>query len=172
MGDGDVSLRLLVRDDLDLLAELVSDPSTRRFTRIPEPPPDGFAETWFATYEAGRADGTREAFVVVAGGHGVGLALAPVIEREAATAELGYLVAPQARGRGHATAALRLLSDWALDQLGLVRLELLIGTENLASQTVARRAGYTLEGTLRSTHLKQGIREDTQIWSLLRSDPR
>ena len=169
---GDVSLRLLGAEDLDLLGELVSDASTRRFTRIPEPPPDGFAQTWFAAYEAGRADGTREAFVVVADGDEVGLALAPVIEREAATAELGYLVAPHARGRGHATAALRLLSEWALDELGLVRLELFISTENVASQTVARRAGYTLEGTLRSTHLKQGIREDTQIWSRLRSDPR
>ena len=169
---GDVSLRMLGAGDLDLLAELVADPSTRRFTRIPEPPPDGFERAWFAAYEACRADGTREAFVVVADGVDVGLALAPSIEREAASAELGYLIAPQARGRGHATTALRLLSDWAFDELDLIRLELLIGTENIASQTVARRAGYTLEGTLRSTHLKQGIREDTQIWSLLRSDER
>ena len=52
----------------------------------------------------------------------------------------------------------------------MIRLELHIGTENVASQTVARRAGYTLEGTLRSAHLKQGLREDTQIWSRLRTD--
>jgi RimJ/RimL family protein N-acetyltransferase len=168
---GDVSLRLLDAGDLDFLAAVSSDESTRRFTRIPEPPPDGFAARWLSAYEAGRADGTREAFVV-ADGDDVGLALAPSIERDAATAELGYLIAPHARGRGHATTALRLLSDWAFEELDLVRLELRIGTGNVASQAVARRAGYTHEGTLRSTHLKQGIREDTQIWSLLQSDPR
>ena len=84
---------------------------------------------------------------VVADGVDVGLALAPSIEREAASAELGYLIAPQARGpRGHATTALRLLSDWAFDELDLIRLELLIGTANLASQTVARRASATPPG--------------------------
>jgi RimJ/RimL family protein N-acetyltransferase len=166
----DVSLRLLGAADVSFLAAVASDESTRRFTRIPEPPPVGFAQAWLSAYEAGRADGTREAFVVVADGADVGLALAPSIEREAATAELGYLVAPDARGRGYATTALRLLSDWAFEELGLIRLELRIGTENLGSQTVARRAGYMLEGTLRCTHLKQGIREDTQIWSRIRSD--
>jgi len=165
-----VSLRLLGEDDLAFLSEVVSDESTRRFTRIPEPPPAGFAQTWLGVYEAGRADGTREAFVVVEDGSAVGLALAPSIDREAATTELGYLVASRARGRGLATIALRLLSEWAFEELGMIRLELHIGTENVASQPVARRAGYTLEGTLRSAHLKQGLREDTQIWSRLRTD--
>jgi RimJ/RimL family protein N-acetyltransferase len=165
-----VSLRLLGRDDLAFLSEVVSDGSTRRFTRIPEPPPAGFAQTWFGAYEAGRADGTREAFVVVEDGTAVGLALVPSIDHEAATAELGYLVTAEARGRGLATIALRRLSEWAFEELGMIRLELHIGTENVASQTVARRAGYTLEGTLRSAHLKQGLREDTQIWSRLRTD--
>ena len=166
----EVSLRLLGEDDLTFLSEVASDESTRRFTRIPEPPPAGFAQTWLGAYEAGRADGTREAFVVVEEGRAVGLALAPSIDREAATAELGYLVSASARGRGLGTVALRLLSDWAFDELEMIRLELHIGTENGASQTVARRAGYTLEGTLRSAHLKQGLREDTQIWSRLRTD--
>ena len=94
----EVSLRLLGEDDLTFLSEVASDESTRRFTRIPEPPPAGFAQTWFGAYEAGRADGTREAFVVVEEGSAVGLALAASIDREAATAELGYLVAAQCQG--------------------------------------------------------------------------
>jgi len=79
-------------------------------------------------------------------------------------------VAPNARGRGVATAALGLLTEWALTELGLQRLELQISVDNLASKRVAERCGYVLEGVLRSVYLKNGVREDTEVWSKLASD--
>ena len=100
------------------------------------------------------------------------MALAPVVEREAATAELGYIVARAARGRGVATAALDLLTDWALLELGLQRLELRISVGNTASKRVAERCGYVREGVLRSVYLKRGVREDIEVWSRLASDVR
>jgi RimJ/RimL family protein N-acetyltransferase len=145
---------------------LVADPAVLRFTRVPEPPPPGFARTWLAAYREGRRDGSREAFAIVdAGGAFLGIAVAPRIERAARTAELGYVVAPAARGRGVARAALRLLTEWAFAELDAVRLELLIGVENEASKRVAEACGYEREGVLRSLHLKQGRHEDTEIWS-------
>ena len=39
-----------------------------------------------------------------------------------------------------------------------------------ASERVAERCGYTREGTLRSVHVKEGLRSDTGIWSRLRTD--
>jgi RimJ/RimL family protein N-acetyltransferase len=78
-------------------------------------------------------------------------------------------VLPEARGRGAATAALRLLSEWAFAS-GLVRLELLISVENPASKRVAERCGYAFEGVLRSMHVREGFREDTEIWSRLPGD--
>ena len=150
-----------------VVEELVRDPLSVRFTRIPEPAPPGFVRSWLERYEAGRRDGTREGFAVVDGeGAFLGLALAPSVEREAATAELGYIVAPEARGRGVGTEALRLLTEWALAQ-GMARLELRISVENEASKKVAARCGYELEGILRSTYLKAGRREDTELWSRL-----
>jgi RimJ/RimL family protein N-acetyltransferase len=98
------------------------------------------------------------------------MALAPTIEPEAATAELGYLVAPGARGRGVASAALALLTEWALTELQLERLELRISVDNEASKRVAERCGYALEGVLRSVYLKNGLREDVEVWSRLASD--
>jgi RimJ/RimL family protein N-acetyltransferase len=163
----DVHLEPLGLEHADAVEELVRDPLSVRFTRIPEPAPPGFVRSWLGRYEDGRRDGTREGFAVVAGdGAFLGLALAPAIEREAATAELGYIVAPDARGRGVGTEALRLLTEWALAQ-GLVRLELRISVENEASKRVAERCGYALEGVLRSTFLKAGKREDTELWSFL-----
>jgi RimJ/RimL family protein N-acetyltransferase len=50
------------------------------------------------------------------------------------------------------------------------RLELLISVENDASKRVAERCGYVREGVLRSLHVKQDVREDTEIWSRLATD--
>jgi RimJ/RimL family protein N-acetyltransferase len=134
-------------------------------------PPD-FARTWLARYEEGRRDGTREAFAIVDDEGGfLGLALVPQIDRETRTAELGYVVAPAARGRGVASEALRQLSAWAVAELGIFRLELLISVDNAASKRVAEKCGYICEGVLRSFHVKQDVREDTEIWSRLATDP-
>lgn len=79
-------------------------------------------------------------------------------------------MAPAARGRGVATAAVRLLTDWGFSERGLLRLELLISVENVASIRVAERCGYVQEGVLRSLYVKQDVREDHAVWSCLLSD--
>jgi RimJ/RimL family protein N-acetyltransferase len=155
------------------VAALVADPDVVRFTRFPVPLPDGFLARWYARYRDGRADGTRAAFAIVdAGGAFLGLALAVHIDGEAREAELGYLLAPGARGRGAATQALRQLSAWAFAVLDAQRLHLLISVDNQPSSRVAQRAGYTLEGVLRSLYVKQDLRSDTEVWSLLPTDVR
>jgi RimJ/RimL family protein N-acetyltransferase len=151
---------------------MLDDPDNLRFTRVPEPVPPDFAQAWLGIYEEERRTGTREAFAIVGdGGQFLGLALAPKIDRETRTAELGYVVAPGARGRGVATEALRRLTTWAFEELGMLRLELLISVDNAASKKVAERCGYVREGVLRSAYFKQGRREDTEIWSRLVTDP-
>ena len=168
-----VTLTPFAEAHLAAIPALTDDPETGRFTRIPVPPPPGFPRAWLDLYEQGRRDGTREAFAVVDADDGsfLGLALAPVIEADDRTVELGYVIAPYARGRGVATGALRLLTEWAFAELGAERAELLISVDNAASKIVAERSGYVREGVLRSMYVKQGIREDLEIWSRLPSDP-
>jgi RimJ/RimL family protein N-acetyltransferase len=163
----------LNRDHLSALAALVEDPDVLRFTRVPDPPPPGFAETWLAGYESGRLDGTRDGFAIIEdpGGELVGVAVAPTIDRPARTVELGYVVSAAARGRGIATEALRELTAWAFAELDVLRIELVISSSNAASKRVAASCGYVYEGTLRSAHVKQEIRDDTEIWSRLTTDP-
>jgi len=60
---------------------------------------------------------------------------------------------------------------------GLVQVQMLwphieISVDNRASSRVAERAGYVREGMLRSLHVKQDLRSDTEVWSLLPSDVR
>jgi RimJ/RimL family protein N-acetyltransferase len=151
---------------------MLDDADMLRFARVPEPVPAGFAQTWLERYQEARSSGTREAFAIVGDdGDFLGLALAPSIDRETLTAELGYAVAPAARGRGVAVEALRQLTEWAFGELGMRRLELLISVDNAASKKVAERCGYVREGVLRSAYFKQGRRENTEIWSRLPSDP-
>src|SRR5581483_8558705 len=102
---------------------MLADPDLLRFTRVPEPAPPGFARTWLERYEEARRAGTREAFAIVGDdGNFLGLALAPSIDEDGRTAELGYVVAADARGRGVATEALRQLTAWAFEERGMLRL--------------------------------------------------
>jgi RimJ/RimL family protein N-acetyltransferase len=168
----DLRLVPLSRAYLPLLERAIADPDIVRNTRIPEPPPPGFAEYWLGRYEEGRAEGVREGFAVEdEDGRPLGLAVAPRIERDARTAELGYVVLAEERGRGIATEALSLLTEWAFAELDAVRLELMISVENEASKRVAERCGYVLEGVLRSVYVKPGRWEDTEVWSRLATDP-
>jgi RimJ/RimL family protein N-acetyltransferase len=156
---------------LDAVAELIEDPLSIRHSRIPEPPPPDFAHQWYARYETGRSDGTREAFALEdEAGAFLGLTLAPAIDRVTQTVELGYMVAPEARGRGVATEALRLATEWAFAELGAERIELMISVDNPGSKIVAERCGYVCEGVLRSVYVKPGVRSDTEVWSRLPGD--
>ena len=167
----EVRLELLGEQHLTDVAVMFDDEGVLRYTRLPNPVPEGFERDWLAFYEEGRGEGTREAFAVVdETGAFLGLALAFGYEPEGRQLELGYVVTPQARGRGVATEALRLLTKWALSELGALRIELRISADNPASKRVAENAGYRYEGTLRSFHFKQGIRMDFEIWSRLASD--
>jgi RimJ/RimL family protein N-acetyltransferase len=159
-------------DYLPVLRDLLADPDTVRFTRVPEPVPVDFERTWAATFEQRRVAGTGAVFAMLDDGDVLGLAFAPHLDTATQTAELGYVVAPWARGRGVASEALRQLTDWAFGERGMVRLELYIDAANEASKRVAQRAGYTFEGVLRSRHVKPSRRADTELWSRLVDDPQ
>jgi RimJ/RimL family protein N-acetyltransferase len=77
---------------------------------------------------------------------------------EVAIGEVAYVVAPTARGRGLATAAVRMVSRWALGDLGLARLQISVHPDNTPSLRVAERAGYVREGMVRSLKLIRGVR--------------
>lgn len=164
-------LEPLSEDHLPAIEAMLVDKDLLRYTRVPEPVPYGFSETWYEFYEEGRAEGTREAFAIVEEGRFLGLALAVRISREEQTVELGYVVAPAARGRGVATEGLRQLTEWAFAELDALRLELWIDVLNEPSKRVAERCGYMREGVLRSVYFKQGRRHDFEIWSRLPTDP-
>lgn len=83
-----------------------------------------------------------------------------------------YWMADSERGRGWASRAAATVADWALDELGLERLELGHRVNNPASGAVAQTAGFIREGTERGKFLVDGVRIDVHTYGRLRSDPR
>ncbi|MBV9353989.1 MAG: GNAT family N-acetyltransferase, partial [Chloroflexi bacterium] len=82
-------------------------------------------------------------------------------------AEVGYFLAREARGQGHAVRAVRLVCAWGFDALGLERIDLLVATGNAPSQRVAERAGFTREAVLRSYFPSSEGRLDMVAFGLL-----
>lgn len=86
-------------------------------------------------------------------------------------AEVSYFLRASARGRGLATRAVRLVSRWAFDELGIERIELRAHLDNDASCRVAERAGFTREGIERASRAwPDGTRFDSILYSLLPGD--
>ncbi|WP_272570121.1 GNAT family N-acetyltransferase [Providencia sp. PROV255] len=69
--------------------------------------------------------------------------------------DVGYGVFSGFRGKGYASQALKMLSDWLMTDGGFNRLELGVKPENVASKKVALKAGYIHEGISRSRLINQ-----------------
>ena len=83
-------------------------------------------------------------------------------------ANLGYWVRTSCAGRGVATFAVRLLSDWAFANTEFQRLEIVTAQGNTPSQKVAEKAGAAREGLLRSRLKLNGIMHDAVMYSIIR----
>ena len=84
--------------------------------------------------------------------------------------EIGYTVAPWARGRGYATETARALADWGLAH-GAPRVHLYVDVRNGPSLAVARRAGFTQEGVVRGClEYRDGTRGDAALFGRLATD--
>jgi RimJ/RimL family protein N-acetyltransferase len=151
---------------------LDGDPGTARFTRIPSQPDRAFLTGWLARYERAWDDGSAAGFAArdAATGEAVAFAGLVALDLDKQEGEIGYVVAPSARGRGVARRSVELLTRWGFEALGLQRIELRIDPANEASLRIAQRAGYRHEGTLRNLYFKEGLRSDTAVWSRLADD--
>lgn len=148
LADTVVRLRPPEPDDVDAVFDICRDEEIARFTTIPWPYERLHAVEWIE--ESGRcwAEGVRASFVMVeiATAELVGTLGLVRLDPDRDTAEVGYLVGRDARGRGFAPRAVRLVTPWVLRDLGYRRLELQTDVRNHASQRVAEKAGFRREG--------------------------
>jgi RimJ/RimL family protein N-acetyltransferase len=87
--------------------------------------------------------------------------------------ELSYLIfGEEHAGKGYATEAVQLLTEYLFARLRTNRLQLNIHPDNEPSRRVATKAGYTLEGLMRGCWFHGGTYHDLEIWSILRAELR
>ncbi len=111
------------------------------------------SETFARTTAVNFLRRTDFGFLIFSKSESLFLGIVGVHERDQALArfEIGYWLRTSATGKGHMTEAVNGLTTYAIRYLSAARIEIRADTENAASAGVARRAGYTLEGTLRRT---------------------
>ncbi|QGN48406.1 GNAT family N-acetyltransferase [Micromonospora sp. WMMD558] len=88
--------------------------------------------------------------------------------------EAGCWLEPAAEGRGLVSRAVTHLVDWAVQERGIQRVEWRCNARNDRSIAVARRLGFSLDGTLRSVYpapVGEG-RVDMEVWSVLADEWR
>jgi RimJ/RimL family protein N-acetyltransferase len=172
--DGETALRAWRDSDVPALVAACQDPDIVRWTRVPAAYGEADARFYLRQrYDAALA-GVTAPFAIV---HAATDALLGSIslmrfDWPHARGEVGYWLAAPARGRGHATRAVRLICAWGFDALGLERIDLMAATGNPASQHVAERAGFTREAVLRSYMEGTYERQDMVAFGLLRGELR
>ena len=85
--------------------------------------------------------------------------------------EVGYFIVQACTGRGYATEAAQSMVRYAFTEIGVERVDLQCRADNAASQRVAERCGFTLEGRSRRQHrMKSGALVDVLWYGLLRDE--
>jgi RimJ/RimL family protein N-acetyltransferase len=173
--EGDTALRAWRDSDLEPLVVACQDPEISRWTRVPYPYGSADARAYLLQRHDSLHAGIAAPFAIVSAAdrdHLLGSISLMRFSWQHARAEVGYWLANDARGQGHVTRAVRLITAWAFRSLSLQRIDLLAATGNPASQRVAERCGFTREAVLRSYLQGKDGRQDMVAYGLLAGDPR
>ncbi|WP_410515087.1 GNAT family N-acetyltransferase [Paenibacillus sp. BR2-3] len=83
--------------------------------------------------------------------------------------EIGYWIRSSCAGYGYMTEAVNGITDFAIHTLAANRIEIRCSSRNTKSAAVAERAGYTLEGILRSNSRgEDGELHDSKVYAKVR----
>jgi RimJ/RimL family protein N-acetyltransferase len=163
LGDDELLLREPTQEDVAAITAACQDPEIPRWTRVPSPYTEDHARAWLAS-------GGEDRFLITDRETGELLGSVGLRPDGDGAGEIGYWVKREARGRGVAARAVRLVSEWGLRERGLARISLMTEPENVPSQRVAEKAGYRREGVLRSWMELKGERREFVMFSLLPGD--
>jgi len=106
--------------------------------------------------------------IAVAGEAAGGIGVAPQPDVHRRSAEIGYWLGEAFWNRGIMTAAVRTFTTYAFDAYDLIRIFAGVFSSNPASMRVLEKAGYTREGVLRRSVVKDGQILDQILYAVTR----
>lgn len=129
--------------DLPAIERAASDSEIRRWFDLHTRSPADY----LAAKRAAWAEGTGASFAICDATRPDTCLGHVFVERDdGGRGSIGYWLLEEGRGTGRATRAVRLMASWAVPAMRLDRLRLSTDSENVASQRVAERAGFTRDG--------------------------
>lgn len=164
-----VVLRAFTAADAPLVVEASQDAYISATTTVPKDPSRRAVQAFLERQHERARTGQGWSLVIAEAETDTGVGQIGLWPLGQGGASVGYWVAPPARRRGVAAAALTCLSMWALQQLGLVRLELYVEPWNEGSRRAAAAAGYEQEGLMRSYLEVDGRRRDVLLLARVRT---
>jgi RimJ/RimL family protein N-acetyltransferase len=167
-GDG-VRLRPLREDDAPAYAAAFrDDPQLGRLVGTEKDPDEAAARERIA--DAEQRGGFELAITADGSDAFCGLVAVHSIELAHGRAEVGFWLAPGARGARLGTRAVALVVDWLFDGAGLRRVEMTTTPDNAGALVLARRLGFEEEGVLRQRAIERGRAVDIVWFGLLRDE--
>ncbi|WP_020555188.1 GNAT family N-acetyltransferase [Embleya scabrispora] len=170
---GPITLRPFTADDVEDTRTACADEVIQRWIPLPRPytletSVDWCTKTAHTLRESG--DGIHFAISDPADGRLLGAVGLKRTDWQELVSEVGYWIAPWARGRGIAARATHALGRWLLTEQGFERLELKAAVGNIPSRKTAIKAGLHREGILRNAGRLHTGRVDVVLYSLTPSD--
>jgi len=168
-----VTLRDLEVAHAPALFAMLTPEEVSRFISPPPATVEGF-ERFIEWARGERAAGRYACFAVVPHGMETAIGLFQVRQLEPgfATAEWGFAIGSSYWGTGMFLDAGRMVVDFAIETLGVRRLEARAAVANGRGNGALRKLGAVQEGVLRRSFLKNGQHMDQMLWSILSEEWR
>lgn len=160
---GLTTLRPSAEGDIDSIFNACQDPLIPQFTTVPSNYTKDHAIEFVRNDPFSLAE-RRELRFVIDYGNGSDLTFAGVISLHTINirnhaAEIGYWMESSMRGKGIATAAAQMITDYGLISLGFRRIEGLVDNDNHTSKKLLLSAGYAHEGVMRNKVTREDGRQ-------------
>ena len=166
--------RLLLRsfkpEDASAVRILAGDKDIASTTStIPHPYEKELAEAWIAAHDQAFQQGKSVilAITLPEPDRLIG-AIGLEINQEQRRGELGYWVGKPYWNNGYCTEAVQAMLKYGFEVLGLDRIYAFHFTRNPASGKVMQKVNMKREGLMRQHLLKWGVREDLEVYGILR----
>jgi RimJ/RimL family protein N-acetyltransferase len=155
-----VNLRIAEKEDLPLLAEWINDPEVFGLYNPLVQYSKMELEGWYDTLSAeGRL------FLIEKKDRGK---IGEVHHMK--DMEIGYGLIPTERAKGYCTEAVNIMVDYMFLSKNVMRVYAHFNVDNVASQKVLEKAGFSKDGVIRKSEFIRGEWRDRYLYSILREE--